>query len=89
MSRTATVRTTLNAFAVADVTGLLLPAPGAAEASGNPCAPAPSLVRRLAPIAPDLDEGLNLATQPQQSIPSVPGPASTAPSHRKEGRVND
>ena len=67
-------RTAIAAAAVLTA-GLLLAAPANADPGDNPCELAISFVCRFVPIAPDLDDDIDL-TQQQAVDPNAPPPES-------------
>jgi hypothetical protein len=67
-------RTAIAAAAVLTA-GLLLAAPATADPGDNPCELAISFVCRFVPIAPDLDDDIDL-TQQQAVDPNAPPPES-------------
>jgi hypothetical protein len=69
------LRRTVIAAAAALMAGLLLAAPATADPGDNPCELAISFVCRFVPIAPDLDDDIDL-TQPQPIDPNAPPPES-------------
>jgi hypothetical protein len=69
------LRRTVIAAAAALTAGLLLAAPATADPGDNPCELAISFVCRFVPIAPDLDDDVDL-TQPQPIDPNAPPPES-------------
>ena len=63
------------AAAAALTAGLLLAAPATAEPGDNPCELAVTFLCRFVPIAPDLDQDVDL-TQLQPIDPNAPPPES-------------
>ncbi|MDT5245672.1 MAG: hypothetical protein QOD36_3048 [Mycobacterium sp.] len=72
---TTVLKRTVIAAAAALAAGLLLATPASAEPGDNPCELAVTFLCRFAPIAPDLDDDVDL-TQQQPVDPNAPPPES-------------